>query len=277
MRPSLPAADHAPGDRVGLAEQARGLGEIAGLQRGADAGAGHRLAVERHRRDGAGGEAAGGPERRQQLEVARAGAAEAEIRAHPDFARMQAIDQQPLHEVLRRKRRDRRVEPQQADRVHTQLAEAVQLAARQLQPRGRRGGREELARQRLEAQRHRRQGQRAGTLDRAGHQRTMAQVQAVEGADAHHAAVGAQRPAVEIAEQIGHRDIGSGRAGGPERPQGNREAPSIAGRTRTRVWLNARAAPAGGSPSPPWPRHRPARRRRPAPAASRSAATGRPR
>ena len=65
-------------------------------------------------------------------------------------------------------------------------------------------GREEFARQWLEAQRDRRHAECARTRDRVAHQRAMAEMQAVEGADADHAALGAQRPAFDVTEQPAH-------------------------------------------------------------------------
>src|SRR3546814_18332558 len=59
-------------------------------------------------------------------------------------------------------------------------------------------------------------------------QRAMTQVQAVEGADADHTAVGAQGPAFDVAEQLVHRFSVIGMPG------------------RRAAWLSARAAEAAG-------------------------------
>ncbi len=144
----------------------------------------------------------------QQREIAGAGAAEAEIRADPDFARLQPRDQQALHELFRRQAGERRVEAQQADAIDAQRRESAQLHPRQLQPRRRRTAGEEFARQGFETQRDRRHAEVAGARHRAAHQRAMTDVQAIEGADADHAAVRAQRPAVEVAEQFSHSGPG---------------------------------------------------------------------
>ena len=63
---------------------------------------------------------------------------------------------------------------------------------------------EELARQRLEAQRDRRQAQFARTQNGAAHQRLMPEMQAVEGADADHTAVRATGPAFDVPKQPAH-------------------------------------------------------------------------
>jgi hypothetical protein len=117
---------------------------------------------------------------------------EAEIRTDPDFARRQPLHQQPPDEVLGRHLRHAGVETQQAHDVHAQRAQALELAARQQQARRRFIAGEELARQRLEAQRHR--GHAGGTraLAHAADQRLMPQMEAVEGADANHAALWAK-------------------------------------------------------------------------------------
>ena len=128
------------------------------------------------------------------------------------FARGQPSHQDLAHEILRAHRGHARIEAQQADEIGAEAAQALEFRPRQLQARRRRGRREEFARQRLEAQRDRRHAQRARARDRMAHQRAMAQVQAVEGADADHTAVGAQGPAFDVAEQPVHGfSIGSAR------------------------------------------------------------------
>jgi hypothetical protein len=130
--------------------------------------------------------------------------AEAEIRADPDFARSQASNQQLAHEFLRTHGRERRIEAQQADAVGAQGTQTLVLSARQGQARRRQVAGKEFARQRLEAQRHRRQCQIAGTRNGVAHQRPMAQVQTVEGADADHATVREQRPTIDVTKQPAH-------------------------------------------------------------------------
>ena len=129
-----------------------------------------------------------------------------ETGAHPDFTHAQPRHQHLAHEILRGHRRQRRVEPQQADAIAAQRAQPFQLGPRQHQPRRRRASGEQFARQRLERQRHRRYAQRARASDRVADQRAMALVQAVKRTDADHASLGAQRPASGIAEQEGHDD-----------------------------------------------------------------------
>jgi hypothetical protein len=131
-------------------------------------------------------------QRLQQGQVAGAAVAEAELGADPDFAGGQPLHQHPPHEVIRRHRRHGRVEAQQADHVHAQGAQALELGARQRQPRRCLFAPEEFARQRLEAQRHRRQPGGARTRPHVADQRPMPQVEAVEGADANHAALRAK-------------------------------------------------------------------------------------
>jgi hypothetical protein len=59
--------------------------------------------------------------RLQQVDIARAALAEAELRADPHFTRRQAVDQHLADEVLGRHRRQLRVEAQQADAVAAQV------------------------------------------------------------------------------------------------------------------------------------------------------------
>ncbi len=150
----LAPAHHSPADRVGAAEQVVGAGEIALLQQLADAGAGDALAVQVHRFDLARGEAEFGAHLLQQCQITAAAVAEAELRPDPDFAGAQPVHQQPAHEGLGRHRRHRRVETQQADRIDAELAQDLDLAARQGQPRRRRALGEEFTRQRLECHGH---------------------------------------------------------------------------------------------------------------------------
>jgi len=115
-------------------------------------------------------------------------------------SRAQALHQAALHEILGTEAGQLAVEAQQADALGTEIAQAFELGARQGQPRRRAMRGEEFARQRLEAHRHRRHAQGLGARQRMAHQRAMAQVQAVEGADADHASVRVQRPALDVSE-----------------------------------------------------------------------------
>ena len=117
------------------------------------------------------------------------------------------------------------IETQQADAVDVGFAHPDHLAARQHQARRRIGRGEELARQGLERQRDRRQAKGARARDRVAQQCPMAEVEAIEGADANHAALRAQAPAFSVAEQEIHgcvdytgpvnRLSGAGDAGAP--------------------------------------------------------------
>jgi hypothetical protein len=200
----LLAAHDAARDGVAAIEQARDGVEVAARQRAADARAGHALAVDEHGRDRLRGETEFGPECLQQGEVAGASLAEAEVRTDPHFARRQAAGQDLTHEVFGRHRGQACIEAQQADQVGAELAQSFELRARQGQARRRIGGGEEFARQRFEAQRDGGQAERTRTRGRVAHQCPMAEMEAVEGADADHAALGAQRPAFDVTEQPAH-------------------------------------------------------------------------
>ena len=141
--------------------------------------------------------------------MAGAAVAKAEIGAHPHFTHVQALHQQAPHELAGLQRGHARVEAQHADGVDAERRERLQLHARQLQARRRHLAGEELARQRLETHGHGRDAQGLGARDGVAHQRAMAHVQAIEGTDAGHAAIRAQRPAVEVAEQSCHSGSGT--------------------------------------------------------------------
>ena len=133
----LLAAHHPAADRIGAAQQARRIGEIAAAQCFADAGAGNALALQLHGFDFARRKAQLRAHPLQQRQIAATAVAEAEIRADPDFARAQAPDQHPAHEILGAHRRQARIEAQQPDAVGTQFAQALVLAAGQGQARRR--------------------------------------------------------------------------------------------------------------------------------------------
>ncbi len=213
--PQLAAAHDPPRHRVGLAEQPGGGREIAFDQRGADAGARHARAVGHQRRDLTRDEAVRGAKRLQRGQVAGAAMAEAEPGTDPDLARAQPRDEDLAHEIVRRHRRHARIEPQQADEVRAQRAQAFNLRPHRTQPRRRRVGGEELARQGFETQRRGRQPQGACPRHRMPHQRPMTQMQAVERTDADDAAVVTQGIAGDVAEQPAHgvslHGCGSGR------------------------------------------------------------------
>src|SRR3546814_2438095 len=75
--------------------------EVPGLKGRVDAGAGHALAVEHHRRDGFGGKTVSSALALQRAQVAGAAMAKAELRADVYFARRQPPDQHGAHERLR--------------------------------------------------------------------------------------------------------------------------------------------------------------------------------
>ena len=168
-----------------------------------------------HRLDLAGGEAELVSHRLQQGEVATAAVAEAELRTDPHFVRLQSADQQRADEVLGRPRGQLGVEAQQADMVGAEGQQAFHLGPCQGEPRRRVVPCEELARQRFERDHHGRHAQGTGTRNGMAHQRTVARMQAIEGADADHATVRAQRPAIDVTEQPAH-----GILSGAERPVG---------------------------------------------------------
>src|SRR3546814_16925866 len=88
----------------------------------ADAGAGHALAVEHHRRDGFGGKTVSSALALQRAQVAGAAMAKAELRADVYFARRQPPDQHGAHERLRAHRHPARVAAQQADKIRAPFA-----------------------------------------------------------------------------------------------------------------------------------------------------------
>lgn len=146
-------------------------------------------------------------ERTQQADVAAASMAETEFRANPDFARAQPGNQRQPHEIFRTHLGQATVETDHAHAVGAEPVQAFDLGACQGQTRRRRGGCEELARQRLEAHRHCRHTECAGTCHSVLHQRPMPQMQAIEGADADHASAREQRPALDVSKQPAHSSI----------------------------------------------------------------------
>ena len=140
----------------------------------------------------------------QHVEVAAAALSETEIRTHPHFTGGHAIHQNLFDEFLGRHRRQLRIEAQQSDVVHAQLAQAFELGARQQQARGTFTAGEEFARQGFEAERHRRQAQFPGARQRAADQRLMPTMQAVESSDANHAALRTNGFARDVPEQLAH-------------------------------------------------------------------------
>src|SRR3546814_1690040 len=106
--------------------------EVPGLKGRVDAGAGHALAVEHHRRDGFGGKTVSSALALQRAQVAGAAMAEAELRADVYFARRQSADQHGANERLRAHRHHAVVEAQQDDQACAQLAQPLDLRPRQL-------------------------------------------------------------------------------------------------------------------------------------------------
>ena len=200
----LLAAHDPSADRIRPTQQPRRRGEIAGLQRCADARAGHAFAVELHRRDLAGNEAA----RRRPCVAAmrchRCAPCRNETPGRPISRAPAGIHQHALDEILGAQRAQARIEAQQADVVGTEPEQPFHFRARQQQSRRRVGRREEFARQRLETQRHRRHVERASTRHSVAHQRLMPKMQAVEGADADHTAVRVSGPALDVTKQPAH-------------------------------------------------------------------------
>ena len=88
-------------DRVRMAEQRAGLVHAALANQPPDARAADDELLVAHRVDLLGAEAVARAERSQQREVARALAAEEEVRADPDLGHVQPVDEHRAHERLR--------------------------------------------------------------------------------------------------------------------------------------------------------------------------------
>ena len=178
---------HVPADGVTVAEQAARVFQVAGGQCLAHGRAGDADAGLRHRAHLLDLETELGAGSLQVSEIARAFGAETEVVAHQQPARVQAVDQYVAHELIRRLASEMRVEVLHDHPVHALAAQAFQLVAQQRDARGRAVRHEELARMRLEG--HDREWQPAcvGRRARAGQQRLVATVHAVEVADGQRA------------------------------------------------------------------------------------------
>ena len=208
VRPSCRRARRAA-DRVAAAEQARGAREIAGRERGADARAGHALAVQQHRLDLVGGEA----------ELAPSACSSAMSPARPLPKRNSGPTQTSRadrrctstmrDELLGRQRcsASRRSAAGRPGRrrartgLRTWRAAAAGAAAAAAGAKNSRGSGSKLS-----ATAGRPSSRARAT--RVAHQRLMPEMQAVEGADADHAAVRAQGPAFDVTEQPAHVNAG---------------------------------------------------------------------
>ncbi|MNM88432.1 hypothetical protein D3C81_1006490 [compost metagenome] len=180
------------------------MGEAAFAQQLTDTGAGNTFAVQVHRLDLAGDKTQLRPHGPQQRDVAATAVAEMELGADPHFTRAEPADQHVAHEVLGGGGGHLGIEAQQADAVHAQLAQGGDLVAGQHQARRWIVLGEELTRQRLERQRHDRNPEHAGAVNRVAHQRPVAQVQAVESTDADHASLREQHPAFDVSKKPAH-------------------------------------------------------------------------
>jgi hypothetical protein len=185
------------------AQQGASGSELAVRQRLADAtGADAHVAVEL-RLDGIGAEAAERTDGAQHVQIATSLVAKAETGADPDFARSQACDQHAAHEILGGRVRQARTETQQPYPVG-QRAEQAHALARRGQPRHGGMALEVLARQWLEAEHHQRQLARVRTPTRMRQQGLVATMHAVEGADAHDAAMRREAGPVRVPEDPLH-------------------------------------------------------------------------
>jgi hypothetical protein len=179
--------DDAAGNAVRPPQQARRMFKIADAQRIAHGGAGHALAIDYdcvHRFDP---EAMPLTRRLQQVKIATAPLAEAEVIADDEVARAETLHQNPFDEFFRRQAGQFAAEVQHVHLVDTAGFEQGQLFAQAGQARRRLIGREEFARVRFEGHYRAGQAMLASRGREAFEQGAMSAMQAVEVADGQHA------------------------------------------------------------------------------------------
>ena len=207
VRPScLPVHDVAA-DRVRPAEQALRRGEIAG--RAAPRGCAWRTRARRR----------AGPVRSRRRRSRAPGPSHAARRCRrrapcrsgiPDRPRLRArtgAAAAPCARIPRRCRLHRRLSKRSRPSWSTPIAQALELSSRAASMRrggGSDGAKNSRGRARSSAPRTARPSARARD-ERVAHQRLVAEVQAVECADADHTAVRAPGPAFDVSEQPAHR------------------------------------------------------------------------
>ncbi len=178
---------HVPADGITVTEQAAGMFQVTGGQRLAHGGTGDAHAGLRHRAHLLDFEAELGTSGLEISEIAGALGAEAEIIAHQQPARVQAIHQNIAHELVGRLPGEMRVEMLHDHAVDALAAQAFQLVAQQGDAGGRAVRYEEFARMRLERHHRERQSACIGRRACAGQQRLVPAVHAVEVADGQRA------------------------------------------------------------------------------------------
>ena len=244
----LLAAHDMSADRETAAEQSRRGFEFAGRQMRADRAARNALGVDRDVRQRARNESMLSTQPLEHRNVAAPVVSETEIRADPDLARATARDEHALDEILGLHRGELCVETQQQQPIDAGRADALDLLAHARETRHGLAACEEFARYRFEADRARKQALRTRAGTHALEQRPMAEVHAIERADARDAAARSQvRPrgipenkahAASIAAAVQHADRrftplplagegwGEGNLGSPQRPRPDFSAPS---------------------------------------------------
>ncbi len=187
---------------VGPPEQARRAGKIAAGQMLAYRGTADPLAIQQQRRHGFHPKTCRAVDGLQIFHIAQALVPEAKIRPHHQLTHTQALDQQMLDEGVARHSSQPGIEMQAQHAVHAQRLQGGQLLAQAHQARLDRIGPEELQRLRLEQHHPRRQAGGGGVFLQARNDGLVAQMHAVEIADAGHAAAMLRAQVVQAADQF---------------------------------------------------------------------------
>ena len=212
------ARHHAAAHRVRATEQTCRADEIARVERRPDAGTADAGGIRRHGGDHLDLETELRPRLAQEVGVGRAATTEVEVVAHDDTPRLQTLGEQ-AHERIAVHAAQPGVEAQQHEGIEAAAREQPHALAEVGEPRRRLGGRQELPRQRLEGEHHR----RARTLRHPGparlrdgrvDQRAMTEMQPVEAADRDDAALMARREIMDAAHEFHQRPSPARRCAG---------------------------------------------------------------
>ena len=203
----LIAADDAAGNRIRPPEQLCRHRHVARRQRLAHGGGRGALAGGFDGMQRFGFEAMLLAELLQQREIAGAAGAETEIVADQHITRIQAANQDALHEFFRRQRGEGFAEAADMHMRDAERAQDFQLLAQRGQPRRRRIGREDFTRMRLEGQHGGQCANRGRARGQPRQHGLVTKMNAVEIADGHGVgAAGAAAAVFQAAKRaVGHQ------------------------------------------------------------------------
>ncbi len=203
--PELLAVDDVATDLERSPEQVSSRNEIAISQQITDDAAAHAFASEGEFGKHLSAETVRFTHFAQEFDISLARVTEPKISTDPDLLCLHSSDQNLLDERFGWHRSQFGVESHQVQHVHIRCADLENLAANTVKSRHRRRTREELARDRLEADRHGRDTERIGAFAHALQQRAMAAMNAIESTDTDNTASRRQTGTQAIANKTEHQ------------------------------------------------------------------------